>query len=65
MLWALFGAPGASHALHGAVRIVFECGWFGAGVVALWAAGRTAPAAVFGILFVLSTVLARVWNQQS
>jgi hypothetical protein len=65
VLWSLFGAPGATYALHGAVRIVFECGWFGLGVAALWAAGRTAPAAVFAILFVLNTVLSRVWHQQS
>ena len=65
VLWSLFGAPGAAYALHGAVRIVFEIGWFGLGVLALALAGQTAPAVVFAAVFVVSTVLARVWHQQS
>jgi hypothetical protein len=65
VLWALFGAPnGAPYPLHGVPRIGFEIVWYGLGVAALAAWWKTAPAAVFAFLVVLSGVLARVWGQE-
>ncbi len=51
--------------LHGVIRIGFEVVWFGFGVAALAAVGRTAPAVVFAALYVVNAVLARLWHQQS
>ena len=65
VLWALFGAPGATYALHGGVRLAFEIIWFGLGAVFFFAAGRVVPAVIFAVLFVLNTVLVRVWHQHS
>lgn len=64
-VWAVFGAPRAPLALHGVVRFVLEVPWFGAGALALLALGRTAPAVVFTVLYLVNAVLARVWHQQS
>lgn len=63
VLWGLFGAPTAAHKVHGAVRVLFELGWFGVGVAALAAAGYLTQAAVFAAVGVVSKVLAVVWHQ--
>lgn len=65
VLWALFGSPRAPMGLHGFARVVFEIVWFGLGVVALAAAGRTVPAIVFGVLLVLNKVLVQIWHQSA
>lgn len=51
--------------LHGGVRLAFEIVWFGLGAVALAAAGRTVPAIVFAVLYVVNAILVRVWHQSS
>lgn len=64
--WALFGAGGGANAtipLTGPARVALEILWFGGGALALYAAGRVAPAAVFAALFVLNAVLRIVWKQ--
>ncbi|MGA4542523.1 YrdB family protein [Uniformispora flossi] len=63
VLWGMFGAPTASHKLHGAARVVFELGWFGTGVVALAAAGYLTRAVVFAVIGIVSKTLAVVWHQ--
>ncbi len=65
VLWSMFGAPGATMALHGGVRLAFDIVWFGLGALALYAAGRAVPAIVFIVLYVINTVLVRVWHQSS
>lgn len=63
VLWGMFGAPTASHKLHGAARVVFELGWFGTGVVALVAAGYLTRAVAFAVIGIVSKTLAVVWHQ--
>ncbi|NUP31289.1 MAG: YrdB family protein [Streptomycetaceae bacterium] len=63
VLWGMFGAPTASHKLHGAARVVFELGWFGTGVVALAAAGYLTRAVAFAVIGIVSKTLAVVWHQ--
>lgn len=62
-LWWLFGAPDAPHKVHGAIRVAFETGWFGAGAVALALAGYTALALVLAVVMALSKGLAVAWHQ--
>lgn len=61
--WALFGARKARFRARGAARFVFELVWFGAAVVALFAAGRVVLAAVLGAVCVVSKALAWAWHQ--
>lgn len=65
ILWAVFGSPSATVPLHGGVRLAFEVVWFGLGPLALIAAGRTVPAIVFVVLYVLNTMLVKVWHQSA
>ncbi|MEU6347997.1 YrdB family protein [Streptomyces sp. NPDC047072] len=62
-LWALFGARKAPYKTRGAVRVGFEALWFGAGVLALLAAGDTAGAVTLAVLVVVSKSLAVLWDQ--
>ncbi|NEB02511.1 YrdB family protein [Streptomyces sp. SID13726] len=62
-LWALFGARKAPYKTRGLARVGFEALWFGAGVLALVAAGDTGGAVLLGALVVVSKSLAAVWKQ--
>ncbi|WUW23681.1 YrdB family protein [Streptomyces sp. NBC_01463] len=62
-LWWLFGAPDAPHKVHGAARVLFETGWFGAGAVALALAGYAVPALVLALVMAASKGLAVAWHQ--
>jgi len=61
--WALFMAPSARRRLRSPVRHVAELPLFGAGVLALAAAGQPAAAAVFVLLYALNKTLMLVWKQ--
>ncbi|MFF4396631.1 YrdB family protein [Streptomyces sp. NPDC001480] len=63
VLWALFGSQKAAHKTRGAVRVVFELLWFGAGVAALFLAGATGWAVAFALVCLLSKALAVAWGQ--
>ncbi|MFF1920561.1 YrdB family protein [Streptomyces sp. NPDC058221] len=63
VLWWLFGAPDAPHKVHGAIRVVFEAGWFGAGAVALALAGYAVPALALAAVVAVSKGLAVAWHQ--
>ncbi|MFJ9536798.1 YrdB family protein [Streptomyces sp. NPDC101225] len=63
VLWALFGSQKATYKTRGAVRVGFELLWFGAGVVALWAAGAAGWAIAFAAVCAVSKTLAVVWHQ--
>ncbi|MFF2144023.1 YrdB family protein [Kitasatospora sp. NPDC058190] len=39
-VWGLFGAPTATHPLHGTARVLLELGWYGTGTLALLTARR-------------------------
>ncbi|MBP2048617.1 hypothetical protein J2Z21_001542 [Streptomyces griseochromogenes] len=62
-LWGLFGSPRARFKVRGAARFAFEALWFGAGALALYAAGAHACAAVFATVGVISKALAHAWDQ--
>lgn len=62
-LWALFGARKARYPVHGPARVGFEALWFGAGVLALVAAGDTGGAITLAVLVVVSKALAVKWGQ--
>ncbi|MER6283580.1 YrdB family protein [Streptomyces sviceus] len=62
-LWALFGSPRAKYKTRGAGRVGFELLWFGAGAVALFAAGAHVWAFALAAVCVLSKALAAVWDQ--
>ncbi|WP_327092148.1 YrdB family protein [Nonomuraea sp. NBC_01738] len=62
-LWWFFGAPGATHQLHGPARAAFELAWFGTGAAALTAAGFTTWALTFCAVFAVSKTLAIIWQQ--
>jgi hypothetical protein len=63
VVWALFGAPRASHPAEGAARVLLEVLWFGCGAAALAAAGRSGWAAAFAGVFVVNAALRVLWNQ--
>lgn len=63
VLWALFGSPRARYKVSGGARVGFEVLWFGAGVVALLAAGAHVWALVLAALCVVSKALAVKWGQ--
>jgi hypothetical protein len=48
--WGLLGAPRAPFHLRGVARLLLEAAFFGAGAVALAAAGRTALGLALGIV---------------
>jgi len=63
-VWAIFGAAnGARIPLHGYSRALLEILWFGGGAAALVAAGRTAPAVVFAVLYLINAALRLHWKQ--
>ncbi|WP_316757337.1 YrdB family protein [Streptomyces herbicida] len=63
VLWALFGSPKASYTTRGAARAGFELLWFGAGVLALFAAGATGWGIAFALVCAVSKTLAVLWRQ--
>jgi hypothetical protein len=58
--WALLGAPRAPFHAYGAGRVGVEVVFFGAGVLALAAAGRSWLATGFGLLVVANIALLRL-----
>ena len=62
-LWALFGSPRAKYRTSGAARVGFELVWFGAGALALFAAGAHVWAFAFAAVCVVSKTLAVAWSQ--
>lgn len=63
VVWAVFGAPRASHPAQGAARVLLEVLWFGCGAAALAAAGRPGWATAFAGLFVVNAALRVLWDQ--
>ncbi|WP_406127093.1 YrdB family protein [Streptomyces canus] len=62
-LWALFGSPRAKYKARGAGRVDFEVFWFGAGALALFAAGAQVWAFAVAVACVVSKTLAVAWSQ--
>ena len=61
--WGMFGAPASDMSLHGLPHLLLELLVFGSGVAALYAAGRSGLAAVFGVILVINRILMFVWQQ--
>ena len=61
--WALFGSPRAKYKTRGAGRVGFEVLWFGAGVLALFAAGAPVWALALALVCGVSKALAVAWGQ--
>jgi hypothetical protein len=57
VVWALFGAPGATVPLHGAARAVLDLVWFGSAAVLLRAMSLRRTAVVFAVAYVLTTAV--------
>lgn len=57
VLWGVFAAPKASIPLHGIAGIAFKVAWFAAGAAALALAGRTVPAVVLMVVYVVNTLM--------
>ncbi|MFJ9104183.1 YrdB family protein [Streptomyces sp. NPDC102405] len=62
-VWALFGSPRAKYKARGAGRVGFEVLWFGAGALALFAAGAHLWAFALAVVCVVSKTLAVAWSQ--
>ncbi|MFI8069024.1 YrdB family protein [Streptomyces sp. NPDC086033] len=62
-VWALFGSPRAKYKARGAGRVGFEVLWFGAGALALFAAGAQVWAFALAVVCVVSKTLAVAWSQ--
>ncbi|MBN0044782.1 YrdB family protein [Streptomyces actuosus] len=63
VLWGLFGSPKAPYRTRGAARTGFEVLWFGAGAVALAAAGAVGWAVAFALVCLATKTLAAAWRQ--
>lgn len=63
VVWALFGAPASALQLHGPAHVALELAVFGSGVAALYSAGRTGLAVVFGLAVVVNRIFMYVWGQ--
>ncbi|GAA4587860.1 hypothetical protein GCM10023194_38020 [Planotetraspora phitsanulokensis] len=57
VVWGGFGAPTASHPLHGLARVALEICWYGGGAAALAASRGRRAASVFVALYLLSTAV--------
>jgi hypothetical protein len=57
VVWALFGAPTASYAVHGLGRALLEVVWFGAGAAAIGASLGKRAAVVFVAVYLVSTAI--------
>jgi hypothetical protein len=60
LAWGLFGSPRARFPLRGPARAGFETAWFGAGALALSAAGQVPPAIALAALFAADAALLQV-----
>ncbi|WP_344446977.1 YrdB family protein [Kitasatospora nipponensis] len=57
VVWALFGAPSATHPVHGAARALLELCWFGSGAAALGISRGPRAALWFIAAYLLGTVI--------
>lgn len=62
-LWGSFGAPKALFPLHGLLLLGFELIIFGAGPLALYAAGQPTLATAFVVIYGLNKILLALWQQ--
>lgn len=65
VIWGMFGSPQADWRLSGFWFVLLQIAWFGSAVVALYAARKRGLGFAFALIFVLNTVLAYTWGQQS
>lgn len=65
LVWGLFGSPQATWRLSGFWFLLLQVIFFGSAAVVLYAASKRRLGMTFALLFVLNTVLAYAWGQQS
>lgn len=65
LVWGSFGAPQAIWRLSGFWFLLLQIIFFGSAAVALYAASKRRLGIVFALVFVLNTILAYAWRQQS
>lgn len=63
VVWARFGAPGATHAFPGVLHLLLEISVFGLAVVALTAVGRPTLAWALALALVSNRLLLQIWGQ--
>ncbi|MET8626778.1 YrdB family protein [Kitasatospora sp. NPDC004669] len=57
VVWALFGAPGATVPLHGVARAVLDLVWFGSAAALLRATSLRRTAVVVAVTYLLTTAV--------
>ena len=62
VMWGIFMAPSSSRRLQGAAHLALKLALFGLAVAALIVAGNRALGIVFGVVFVINTILLYVWQ---
>lgn len=63
VVWGAFGSPQAAVKLSAPLHLLLEVLVFGAGVAALYAAGRKELSGVFAVVLVVNRVLMFLWGQ--
>jgi hypothetical protein len=64
VVWGVFGAPKASRQLHDPALLLLEIIVFGAGALALAAAGQRTLAVALALVTLLNGILMYVWGQR-
>ncbi len=64
VLWGIFAAPQSERRLQGSAYLIFKVIFFALAILALFAAGSLTLGFVFGVAFVINTVLAYAWHQE-
>ncbi|GAX91700.1 hypothetical protein EFBL_3390 [Effusibacillus lacus] len=63
VVWATFGAPGASVQLSAPLHLLLELVVFGLPAVALFTAGKPGLAWIYGLAVVINRTLMYLWGQ--
>lgn len=63
VVWAILGAPKSSMHLQGAAYLALQAIFFGAGALALVAAGQRGFGIVFALIAVVNSAAAAIWRQ--
>ncbi len=62
-VWAVFGAPRSARRLRGPWLLLLRLVFFGAGAVALYAAGQQSLGIAFALVAAINLILVYAWRQ--
>ncbi len=62
-VWAVFGAPRSARRLRGPWLLLLRVAFFGAGAVALYAAGQQSLGIAFALVAAINLILVYAWGQ--